>query len=384
MKAVFPAGQSPVASHRRTTAFAVIAPGRVNLIGEHTDYNAGFVLPMAIEPHLRIEVKPRADRWMELRTERPGEPAVRVDLALPLEAADFRGSWGAYPCGVVAGLQRKGWEIPGFEALVTATLPAGGGLSSSAALEVGIATVLEELCGGRLAPEEKVLVAQNAEHEFAGVPCGIMDQSAVTYGRSGCAMLLDCRSRELRYVQFPGEQVAVLIVHSGIRHRLADGEYARRRSKCESAARLLGVTSLREVEAGDWALLEGKLPGVERRRARHVITENERTLAFVADLEAGDWGKAGERMYGSHASLAGDYEVSCQELDTLVEISRGIEGVFGCRMTGGGFGGCVVAMIESARSGEIREAFGIRYHRQTGILPEMFVTKPADGAAVLG
>jgi galactokinase len=366
-----------------SSGFTVVSPGRVNLIGEHTDYNEGLVLPMAIEPCIRIEVMPRRDRRIILSTGRSGEPVTEVDFGLPLRAADHCGRWTAYPCGVFAGFQRLGWEIPGFEARVSATLPAGGGLSSSAALEVGFATAVEVLCGKVLPPLEKALLAQRAEHEFAGVPCGIMDPFAVTFGRAANAMLLDCRTMEVRYVPMDSATVSVLIVHSGVKHRLADGEYAKRRAECEAAARLLGVDSLRDVSPSQWTNVEGTLPLLERRRARHVISEHQRTLHFVEALEAGDWCVAGEAMYGSHASLSEDYQVSCRELDLLVELARGIPGVFGCRMTGGGFGGCVVALVASERVESVRAVLGKGYQYVTGIDPVMVVTRAADGARVL-
>ena len=361
-------------------SFVVVAPGRVNLIGEHTDYNDGLVLPMAIEPHIRIVVTLAADRFMELVTDRDGDEPIRVDLNKPLQAEDFKGTWAAYPCGVVAGLQRLGWNIPGFRGRISSTLPAGSGLSSSAALEVGIATVVESLCGRQLPPEDKALLAQRAEHEFAGVPCGIMDQFAVACGKAGHAMLLDCQTREIRYVPFAGHDVSVLVVNSGVRHSLADGEYAKRRRECASAAHLLGVDSLRQVSRSEWQARESTLPDVERRRSRHVITEHERTLGFVRDLEAAEWRAAGEKLYGSHASLRDDYEVSCQELDLLVDISRTIDGVYGCRMTGGGFGGCVVALIDANRGDDIQAAFRHFYRRATGIDPVTFITRPGTGA----
>jgi galactokinase len=355
----------------------------VNLIGEHTDYNDGFVLPMAIEPHIRIEVTSLSDRRVLLKTDRRGEPSVEVDLARPLSAVDHRGKWTAYPCGVLAGFQRLGWDIPGFEARISGTLPAGGGLSSSAALEVGVATAVEALCGRQLQPADKAHLAQRAEHEFAGVPCGIMDQYAVTFARAGHAMLLDCRTQTLRHIRMPSETVSVVIVNSGVKHSLADGEYARRRAECESAAQLLGVGSLRDVSSAYWGDIQHTLPPLERRRARHVVTENQRTLEFVKALEAGDWMGAGEAMYGSHRSLSEDYEVSCGELDLLVRLAGRIPGVFGCRMTGGGFGGCAVALVSAERTDGAREAFRTGYREATGINPSVVVTRAAAGARVL-
>jgi len=381
--------ESVVASHAgtrppsRRSAFSVIAPGRVNLIGEHTDYNDGLVLPMAIEPHIRLDVASRPDRWMVLETDRSDEPEVRVDVGQPLSPHDFKGSWTAYPCGVVAGLKRLGWEIPGFHARISATLPAGAGLSSSAALEVGIATAIEVLVGRHLSSEEKALLCQGAEHEFAGVPCGIMDQFAVTFGKLGHALLLDCQTRELRQVPLATEAVSVLVIHSGVKHSLADGEYAKRRAECHSAARLLGVASLREIGLSEWRVREPSLPDLECRRSRHVVTEHERTLAFVDALKARAWHAAGECMYGSHASLRDDYEVSCEELDLIVEMAREVDGVYGCRMTGGGFGGCAVALVDANRTPQIQQFVRSRYREQTGIDPVTFVTKAAGGVALL-
>jgi galactokinase len=363
--------------------FAVISPGRVNLIGEHTDYNDGLVLPMAIEPHIRIEVTSLSERRVVLFTDRRGEPSVDVDLARPLCAEDHRGKWTAYPCGVLAGFQRLGWDIPGFQARISGTLPVGGGLSSSAALEVGVATAVEALCGRLLPPAEKAHLAQRAEHEFAGVPCGIMDPFAVTFARDGHAMLLDCRTQTLRHIRVFSETVSVLIAHSGVKHRLADGEYARRRADCESAARLLGVGSLRDVSSARWAEIQHTLPPLERRRARHVVTENQRVLDFVKALETENWVGAGELMYESHRSLSEDYEVSCGELDLLVRLASRIPGVFGCRMTGGGFGGCVVALVSAERTDEARDALRNGYREATGIDPSVMVTRAVDGARVV-
>ena len=372
---------APIPSRR--SVFSVIAPGRVNLIGEHTDYNDGLVLPMAIEPHIRLDVASRPDRWMVFESDRSDQPEVRVDVGQTLLPHDFKGSWAAYPCGVVAGLKRLGWDIPGFTARISATLPAGAGLSSSAALEVGVATSVEVLTGRRLSSEQKALLCQRAEHEFAGVPCGIMDQFAVTLGKPGHALLLDCQTRASAHVPLAAEAVAVLIIHSGVKHSLADGEYAMRRAECHSAARLLGVASLREISPSDWRDREPSLPDVERRRSRHVVTEHERTLAFVDALKARDWHAAGECMYGSHASLRHDYEVSCKELDLIVDVSRHIDGVFGCRMTGGGFGGCAVSLIDAGRTPQIEQLFRSRYRDRTGVDPVTFVTKAAGGVAVL-
>jgi galactokinase len=357
-----------------TDSFTIAAPGRVNLIGEHTDYNDGFVLPIAIERGVRIDVVPRSDRIVVLRTAlAPG--AVELDLRGPLRPD--RRDWARYPVGVIAGYLDRGFDVPGFAAEISADLPAGGGLSSSAALEVAIANAIEALCGRELPPREKALLCQRAEHLFAGVPCGIMDQFAVTFGRRGHAMLLDCRSREIRHV--PCGDVAVLVADSGVKHALADGEYAKRRAECQAAAQMLGITSLRDVDPDRWPDQAPALPNLLRRRAAHVVSENIRVHRFLAAAEAGHWAVAGRIMGESHESLRHDYEVSCPELDLLVGAAAGVPGIFGCRMTGGGFGGCVVAIADPTRAGAALEQLLDRYSEVSGIEATGFITNAAAG-----
>ena len=358
--------------------FTVIAPGRVNLIGEHTDYNDGFVLPLAIDRGLRIAVRRLADPRAVLTSDRVAG-AIEIDLAGPL--APGRGDWGRYVEGVCAGYRRLGWEIPGFEARITADLPSGGGLSSSAALEVGIATAIETLCDRSLPPVEKALLCQRAEHEFAGVPCGIMDQFAVALAHPGNALLIDCRDQETSDVPL-GDAVAVLVIDSGVSHALADGGYAARRRECEAAACGLGVRSLREVSLMAWRTAEQALPEPDRRRARHVVTENVRVLSFAAAARSGDWATAGLLMNESHASLRDDFEVSCRELDLICAAVADLDGVFGCRMTGGGFGGCAVALVEAARAEAIAAAARAACGAALGQVPDAFLTRASAGAAV--
>jgi galactokinase len=369
-------------SHRVGNAeggFIVRAPGRVNLIGEHTDYNDGFVLPMAIERELRLAVRRRSDRLGILRSVR--DPAVAtLPLTDPLKPGDR--SWAAYAAGVIAGYQALGWPIPGFDAELSGDLPAGGGLSSSAALTVAVATAVEALCGRSLPPAQKALLCQQAEHLFAGVPCGIMDPFAVTFGRAGHALLLDCRSQRMRHVPVADDRIQVLVVNSGVKHSLADGAYAARRDECASAAARLGVRALRDVSADAWRRQAAELPDLERRRAGHVLSEIDRTLQFVASAEACDWGQAGRLMLESHASLATDFDVSCREVDMLVAAAAVLPGVYGCRMTGGGFGGCVVAIVAADRAEAVMETLARDYRAATGIIAEMFVSGAADGATV--
>jgi len=358
--------------------FTVRAPGRVNLIGEHTDYNDGFVLPMAIDRHVTIRVHPRADRSAVLRTQRDRRP-VTLDLTTTVERVGR--NWSNYVRGVIEGYRRIGFAIPGFDAEIGATLPAGAGLSSSAALEVAMATVVETLCGRSLPRDEKALLCQKAEHDFAGVPCGIMDQFAVCFGEAGHALRLDCRSREVETVPIDAA-VRILVFDSGVKHALADGEYAKRRAECASAARYLGVGSLRDVTAADLEAGAARLPATELARARHVVGEIARVPAFVAALSARDWVAAGRLMGESHRSLAVDYEVSCPELDRIVELSAGIPGVIGCRMTGGGFGGCAVALVEADRAEEAGGHLQGAYRDATGIDATWFLTAAAGGPAV--
>ena len=356
--------------------FVVLAPGRVNLIGEHTDYNDGFVLPLAIERGLRIDVRRRPGH-VAILTSDHGEGPIALDLREPL--TPDRVDWGRYVSGVLAGFQRLGWAIPGFEARVTGSLPTGAGLSSSAALEVGIATAVETLSGQSLEPVEKALLCQRAEHEFAGVPCGLMDQFAVTLAIQSHALLIDCRSREVQHVPL-GDEVAVLVVDSGVKHALGDGGYAKRRRECEAAARRLHVPSLRSLDGHQWLRVEAELPDPERRRARHVVTENARVLAFTSAAQAGDWAAAGRLMNDSHASLRDDFEVSCHELDAMCAAMQTIDGLFGCRMTGGGFGGCAVALIEARRAAAVLHAARVACGTVLGTEPEAFLTSASAGA----
>jgi len=350
--------------------FIVSAPGRVNLIGEHTDYNDGVVLPMAIDRHVTLRVSPRDDRLAILRTDRDPR-AVTLDLAAPIVPVPRH--WSNYPAGVIAGYRRLGFDPPGFDAEITATLPSGGGLSSSAALEVATATAIETLCGRALPLDEKALLCHRAEHEFAGVRCGIMDQFAVCFGRAGHALELDCRSRKAVHVPID-ESVDVLVFDSGVKHALADGEYAKRRQECAEAARKLGVASLRDVTPDSLVDAERSLSPTELARARHVVAEIARVPAFVAALTSRDWPEAGRLMGASHRSLSQDFAVSCRELDTIVGIAARIPGVHGCRMTGGGFGGCAVALVDAERAEDAGRALHAAYRAATGIETRWFLT----------
>jgi galactokinase len=359
------------------------APGRVNLIGEHTDYNDGFVFPMATEAGIVLAARPRPDRTVRVWSRLMGDAfELTLDGPIPKGPAQH---WSNYIRGVLAGLLARGVTLPGFDAVATENLPAGGGLSSSAALEVATATLAEALTGAALDPVEKALLCQEAEHTYAGVPCGIMDQFAVVFARPGHLLLLDCRTRRWELVPLASDEVKILVINTMVRHELSGGEYALRRQQCGEAARLLGVASLRDVTADQVRAAEGQLPDAIFRRARHVATENERTLAAAEALRSGDWAELGRLMYASHESLRRDYEVSCPELDAVVAIAREIgEGsVFGARMTGGGFGGCAIALVRGADADRLGEVFRADYRRRTGRDPEIVATQPAGGATIL-
>ncbi|MCA9232127.1 MAG: galactokinase [Planctomycetales bacterium] len=366
--------------------WCVAAPGRVNLIGEHTDYNDGFVLPMAIERYVVIAAGPG-------KVGHPPAATIRsVDLqesfTVPLNQPPQPGNvaWSSYLAGVIAGFLDRGEALPAFNAVVHSSVPLGGGLSSSAALEVATATLLESILATSLDPSAKALLCQQAEHRFANVPCGIMDQFSSVFGQADVLMLLDCRSRHLQPIPFTSPAVTVLIVNSNVRHELTGGEYAARRRQCEAAAQALGSASLRDTTATMLAASSRQMDEVAYRRARHVLTENERTLQAAEAIRMQDWPTAGKLMYASHASLRDDFEVSCDELDCLVAIAEQIGiagGVFGARMTGGGFGGCVVSLVNTDAVAAITETIYTHYTAQTGIEPTTFATRPARGSHVL-
>jgi galactokinase len=372
--------------HGRQARWIAAAPGRVNIIGEHTDYNDGFVFPMAIERYTVIAAAPSANntRQIQLHSTHGDKPAT-VDLSKPLKPFP-KGSWANYPAGVIAGFLARGLNPGGFDAMIHSTVPLGGGLSSSAALEVATATLLEAITGRKLDPVEKALLCQKAEHEYAGMPCGIMDQFISVMGRENHLLLLDCRSRKPELVPMTDPSVAVLIVNTNVKHELTGSEYPARRKQCETAAEIIGVPSLRDATRDALERAKSKMDEVVYRRARHVIGEIERTLRAAEEVRKTNWPAVGTLMYASHASLRDDYEVSCTELDAVVEIAESIGpkgGVIGCRMTGGGFGGCTVALVQTKSVDSISKQIAAEYERRTSIKPSLFVSRPAAGATVL-
>jgi galactokinase len=368
----------------RPPRWIAAAPGRVNVIGEHTDYNDGFVLPMAIERYAVMAAdKPAAGKDLIQIRDMSGVEPVLVDLSASVKPGAPQ--WGNYPRGVVAGFLARGLNPGGLDVLLHSTVPQGVGLSSSAALEVCTATMIEAVTGKRIDPVEKALLCQQAEHEFAGVPCGIMDQFISVMGRKNHLLLLDCRSRETQLVPMNDPSVSVLIINTNVKHELSGG-YAQRRAQCETAAKILGVPSLRDATADALESAKDKMDDLIFRRVRHVIGEIKRTVHAAKSVRASDWPAVGDLMYASHRSLRDDYEVSCNELDVVVGISESIGvkgGIFGCRMTGGGFGGCAVALVRTEWVEAISQKIAADYKTKTGIEATIFVSRPASGATIM-
>jgi galactokinase len=367
----------------REPAFSLTAPGRVNLIGEHTDYNDGFVLPMAIERYVAMAAAPGSRAGS--RVMRVYSDTMNESVEIPLEHRPIptQPRWANYLRGVVAGFFDRGKEVPSLDVVVSSTVPLGSGLSSSAALEVATATLLETALDEPMNPVEKAKLCQRAEHEFANVPCGLMDQLASCLGKKEGALLIDCRDQSTRLVTLSQPTVSVLICNTGVRHSLADGEYGKRRADCARAAEILGVSQLRDCDEPAVLAAKYRLPSPLFERARHVVTENARTLRFADALDRNDWAAAGELMYQSHRSLRDDYEVSCRELDLVVDTAReqGIEGgVYGARMTGGGFGGSAVCLVETAQVARVVEHLSRVYREHTRLELDAFVTRPSEGS----
>jgi galactokinase len=368
----------------RPARWIVAAPGRVNVIGEHTDYNDGFVLPMAIEKYAVMAADSAKKPGKISVYDTQFKEAAAIDISVRVTKGQPK--WSNYIRGVIAGFQNRGAKIPALDVVFLSTVPLGGGLSSSAALEVCTATLLETALGKPIDPIEKALLAQTAEHEFAGVPCGIMDQFISVLGREGNLLLLDCRTRKTELVPMSDPSVSLLVVNTNVKHELGSGEYAKRRAECEAAAKALGVASLRDASGEQLAAAKNKMSNVVFRRARHVIGEIERTIHAAEGIRASNWSTVGQLMYASHDSLRDDYEVSCEELDIIVKIASGIGikgGMYGCRMTGGGFGGCAVALIKTDAVKAITEKIAKDYKAKAAIEASIFSSRPAAGATVI-
>jgi galactokinase len=361
------------------------APGRVNLIGEHTDYNHGYVLPMAIDRDIVVAFRPNGTRLVNLHSVNYEDDA---SFALVDPKADAAHPWMVYPLGIARILQEKGVEVPGLDVVFHGTVPTGGGLSSSAALTVAFALAYLDAAGRELPRPDIARMCQQTEHRFCGVKCGIMDPFVSLHAERGQAVYLDCR--DLRYERVPCAFVkaAWIVCDTRVHHELASSEYNKRRAQCEEAVRVLAehlgdaVQSLRDVTLHQFKAYQDRVPSPMRERARHVITENARVVAARDAMRRGDVLRLGILMDVSHDSLDKDYEVTCEELNLLVGLARECQGVYGSRMTGGGFGGCTISLVDAAHVDGFIEAVREGYRARTNVDPHIYVVGPEQGAQV--
>ena len=361
------------------------APGRVNLIGEHTDYNGGFVLPMAIDRSTLVAAAAREDRLVNVHSLNR-EESFTFDLDRPGEPR--RGLWLDYVEGVARALEGRGVRLRGADLMLISDVPEGAGLSSSAALEVSSGLALVKVSGAEVDRVTLALAGQQAEHTYVGTMCGIMDQFVAALGQVGHALLIDCRTLEASPVPLDTSRVCVAITDTNVKHELSGSEYNVRRAECEEGVRLLrrflpGIEQLRDVSVEEFERFAPELPEVVRRRCRHVVTEDARTLDAADALRRGRLEEVGRLMRLSHESLRDDYEVSCPELDVLAETAWGLESVLGSRMTGGGFGGSTVSLVRRERLAEFRAALEAPYAARFGRLPTLYVSEPGGGAEEL-
>lgn len=375
------------------------APGRVNLIGEHTDYNEGFTLPLAIERYTTVQLQrlpldSNASRFHSMALGQSawwtadGKSFLSAATTLSNEPSataatnDSAPPWSKYVAGVIHQFAKLGLSIPPLELSIETDVPLGGGVSSSAALEVAVAMAMQQLLATHLDGLAIAQLCQRAEHEYAGVPCGLMDQLSSVFGRTNELMLMDCRTNQLEFIPASSD-LAFIVINSRVKHNLADGEYRQRRQQCEAACRLLNIASLRDIDASRLEAARSQLPEVVYRRARHVVSENARTVQAAECLKAGQWEQVGQLMNASHISMREDYEITCPEIDTLVALAQEIRvegGVYGARMTGGGFGGCIVILGKATHADAITEQVVTAYQTATGIQADTFTTRPAAGA----
>ena len=365
-------------------ARVVHAPGRVNLIGEHTDYNEGFVLPVAIDLGIALALVPTGDRHVDVTLAETGE---RDGFDLDAIGAK-RSSWIDYVAGMAWALIDAGQPVTGFRAVLVSDLPQGSGLSSSAALELASSLALS---GGAVPAIDRMTLAQlaqRAENVYVGVNCGLMDQFASAFGEPGSALLLDCRTLEHRAVPMPLDEAALVVCHSGSPRRLESSAYNERRAQCDAAVATIaaseqGVTALRDVTPAMLGAHRARMDPLVADRATHVVHENERVLAAVAAFEAGDLDEVGRLFAASQASMRDLFGISSPELDALVEIATAVDGVYGARLTGAGFGGCTINLVRRDAAPALRDAVDREYGRRTGLHARVFEVEPSHGAAVL-
>jgi galactokinase len=362
-----------------TPTYLTRAPGRVNLIGEHTDYNDGFVLPMAIDRHIWVAAALRNDRTLAVHSVDFG-----ADVSFSLEHLQDQSlpHWTHHLRGVWYLLKERGISLPGANILIAGDVPIGAGLSSSAAIEVALIELALAINHTAWPQHEKALFGVEVEHKFSGMPSGVMDQMASAVSQAGHALLIDCRSLETSRVHLP-DHIAVVVMDTATRRQLVASAYAERRQQCEEAAKILGVSALRDADLKTVKAQQQELGDVRFRRARHIVSENERVLLFIQALQSHDLSKAGELMNQSHVSLRDDYEVSREELDIISDIARQQSGCYGARMTGAGFGGCAVAFVQFDAVEDFIPAVIADYETRTNLHPELYVFQPAGGSTVV-
>ena len=358
------------------------APGRVNLIGEHTDYNDGFVLPCAIDYQAIIAATPRDDQKLVVTAAAFDGQVTEFELALPVEPSE-NATWSNYVRGVATALLERGLALKGANMAIIGNVPQGAGLSSSACLEVCTGLALTRMSGHDISLKDLALIGQEAENKYVGVNCGIMDQMVSARGEEGHAMLLDCRSLDTRSIAIP-QGAAVVIINSNKKRGLVDSEYNTRRQQCEAVAKHFDVKALRDITVEMLEARKDELDEVAYRRARHVVTEDVRTLEAAEVMPRGNLKRMGELMAASHISMRDDFEITVPEIDTIVDIVKGVIGAEGgVRMTGGGFGGCVVALTPENKVEAIKEAIASQYETRSGLVADIYVCKASQGASVL-
>ena len=360
------------------------APGRVNLIGEHTDYNDGFVMPAALEFATLTAASPRPDRRLRVYSMIMDEMR-EFDLDAPPRGP--RGDWSDYVIGVALMLEIGGFRLSGADLVIWSDVPIGAGLSSSAALEVSVAHALLTQSDLPFDPINIAKICQRAENDFVGMRCGVMDQYIACCGVAGHALLIDCRSLASRHVAL-APNLRLLIANSGVRHQHAGGEYNLRREACEEGVRLLSrylgpIKALRDVTPEQLEAKRRKLPELIYRRCRHIVTENARVLEAERALGVGDFAACGRAMNASHVSMQEDFEITCPEVDALVGLAQTVKGVYGSRMTGGGFGGCTISLVEAWAVDKASQILTDGYRVSTGMDTDIFVCAPSDGAALI-
>ncbi len=368
-------------SHFPGTPMLFAAPGRVNLIGEHTDYNDGYVFPMALDFYTYVAVAARSDRNLQIWSEN-----MQETILFSLDSNQTRRNhWSDYVAGVANELEKTGLRLPGADLYIESTVPVGAGLSSSAAIEMSSALALTGLVNAQLDGAEMAKLGQRAENRFVGMNCGIMDQFISVHGRADHALLLDCRTLDYQQVPLPSQSAHIVVCNTMVKHELGSSEYNKRRAECEEGVRLMqaaypGITHLRDVSQEQFNQVQEKLAETVRKRCRHVVSEDERVLASLTSLQSGDLQRFGHLMNESHDSLRDDYEVSCTELDIMVELARALPGCLGSRMTGGGFGGCTVNLVVPEAVDAFMMQIKKAYHDRTGLVAQIFSTVPSNGA----